>query len=104
MNPKSIKLLITLVLFILAATSAWMTSVADARGLSSPGASQGLAAASPGGGQVSGDPDSPQTSPTQPPPNPLKLSDNKRAGAPARGEWVAWTSRIWATLFLRTAR
>ena len=103
MNPKSIKLLITLVLFILAATSAWMTSVADARGLASPGASRGLASASPGDGQVSGDPDSPQVSPT-PPPTPMKVPVARAAASPGRYDWVAWTGRIWATLFARAAR
>ena len=107
MNRHRIKLLVTLVLFVLAATSAWMTSQADARGLQSPGASSHLSAMRPGAGLASGDPDAGQGV-TPPPPPSLKqlrgmpwMGDAGHAGLV---DWALWTGRIWATLNLRASR
>jgi hypothetical protein len=110
MNRQSIKLLVTLVLLILAATSVWMTSQADARGLSSPGASNHLSATRPGVDIAAGEPDAGSgggIAPTPPPANQKKLSDLGWMGGRVRAglaDWINWTSRIWATLYLRAAR
>ena len=106
MNPNRIKLLVTLVLFMLAA-NAWMPSQADARGLSSLGASSHLIATRPGVGLASGDPDAGQGALPPPPPAMKQLRHPLGGGVvsgPALGEWVQWTGRIWATLFLRAAQ
>lgn len=108
MNRFSIKLLIALVLLILAATSAVMTSQADARGLSGPGASNYLSATCPGADIASGEPDAGTGGiAPQPPTNQKKLRELREgrgwAGA-GLADWVQWTGRIWATLYLRVAR
>jgi hypothetical protein len=106
-NRHRIKLLIALVLFILAATSAWMTSQADARGLSSPGASSHLSATRPGVDLAAGDPDDDQGVAPPPPPATKELRGMAGSRSPApRGfvDWFRWTGRIWATLYLRAAR
>lgn len=106
MNRNRIKLLVTLVLFTLVATSTWMTSQADARGQKSPGASSHFVT-HPGGAGVLGDPDS-GTGITPPPPPSLKQARQVGAGeglgrtSPA--EWIRWTGRIWATLYQKTLR
>jgi len=105
-DPNRIKLLVTLVLFMLAVTSAWWTSQADARGLSSPGASSHLSATRPGAGLASGDPDAGQG--VAPPPPPTMKQLRSLQGGPKAGgtpllDWVRWTGRIWATLNMRTA-
>lgn len=106
-NRSRIKLLVTLVLFILAATSAWMTSQADARGLSGPGASSHVSASRPSVDLASGDPDDDQGVAPPPPPTTKDLRGTAASGGSApRGivDWVRWTGRIWATLYLRAAR
>ena len=106
MNRHSIKLLVTLVLLILAATSAWMTSQAEARGLDSPGASSQLSAMRPDASLAAGDPDAGQGVAPPPPPS-MKQRRGIGNGDPGRivlADWVRWTGRIWATLNLRTLR
>lgn len=106
MNRHHIKLLVTLVLFVLAATSVWMTSQADARGLDSPGASSHLSAMRPGASLAAGDPDAGQGVAPPPPPS-LKQRHGMGSGDSGRTvlvDWVRWTGRIWATLNLRTLR
>jgi len=107
MNRNRIKLLVGLVLLILAATSAWMTSQADARGLSSPGASSYLSATRPGAGLAAGDPDA--GSGVAPPPPPClkqlrQLPGSEESGRGGLAVWVRWTSRIWATLHQKSLR
>jgi len=106
MKRIRIKLLITLVLFTLAVASAWTTSPADARGAVSPGASNHLSATKPGAVLASGDPDAGQGIVPPPPPS-LKQARRLRGQGIVRGpafiEWVQWTGRIWATLYLRAA-
>ena len=105
-NRNRIKLLVTLVLFILAATSAWMTSQADARELSSSGASSHLSATRPGAGLASGDPDAGSGVAPPPPPSLKQLRQIGVSEDPGRGSlsgWVRWTGRIWA-MYLRTLR
>lgn len=102
-NRHRIKLLVTLVLLILAATSVLTASQVDARGLSSPGASNGLSANRPDVGIAAGDPDGGQGGIQPPPPSTTK----KLIGSGGRmstglAAWINWTSRIWATLYLRT--
>jgi hypothetical protein len=107
MNRNRIKLLVTLVLFILAATSAWMTSQADARGLTGPGASSHLSASRPGVDLAAGDPDDDQGIAPQPPPNTKSIRGMAVGGSReprAFVEWIRWTGRIWATLYLRATR
>ena len=107
MNRHRIKLLITLVLFVLAATSAWMTSQAEARGPSGPGASSHQIAMRPGAGIAAGDPDAGQGVAPPPPPSMKQLRGLPGSGdslRPWRVDWIQWTGRIWATLNLRTAR
>jgi len=106
-NRNRIKLLVTLVLFILAATSAWMTSQADARGHSSPGASSHVSTTRPGADLASGDPDAGQG--IKPPPIPdanqlRQIRGNEDSGRGGLVDWVRWTGRIWATLYLKAAR
>ena len=108
MNRQRIKLLVTLVLLILAATSAWMPSQAEARGLSGPGASSQLSATRPDVDVASGEPDAGTggggITPPPPPTNQKKLSDLGGTGGRVRAgmaDWINWTSRIWATLYLR---
>ena len=107
MNRNRIKLLVTLVLFILVATSAWMTSQADARGNSSPGASSHFVATRPGAGLAAGDPDG-GSGITPPPPPSLRQSrqvdGGEGLGRVSPGEWIRWTGRIWATLYLKSLR
>ena len=106
-NRFGIKLLVTLVLLILAATSAWMTSQADARGSTSPGASSHLSATRPGAGLAAGDPDGGQGVTPPPPPSMKQMGELQVSGDSARGvllDWVRWTGRIWATLYLKAAR
>ena len=107
MNRQSIKLLVTLVLLMLAVTSAWLTSQADARGLSSPGASNRLVATRPGAGLACGDPDAGQGVAPPPPPT-VKQQRWLQPGGTEAGmpllDWVRWTGRIWATINLRAAR
>jgi hypothetical protein len=103
-NRNRIKLLVTLVLFMLGVTGAWLTSQADARGLSSPGASSHLAATRPGASLACGDPDAGQGVAPQPTPSTKQLSQlpsGPQAGGVPLLEWVRWTGRIWATLNLR---
>lgn len=107
MNRHRIKLLITLVLFVLAATSAWMTSQAEARGLKGPGASSQQIAMRPGAGLAAGDPDAGQGVAPPPPPSMKQLRGMRGSGESVRlgpVDWVRWTGRIWATLNLRAAR
>ena len=107
MNRNRIKLLVTLVLFILAATSAWMTSQADARGHSSPGASSHLSATRPGAGLAAGDPDAGSGVAPPPPPSVKQLRQIEGSEDSGRGGlvgWVRWTGRIWATLYLKALR
>jgi hypothetical protein len=105
-NRNRIKLLVTLVLFTLAVASSWCAPHADARGLSSPGTSAVSITARPGAGLACGDPDGSQTGVTPPPPPTTKqakwLPSGPKAGAASLNVWVQWTSRIWATLGLRT--
>jgi hypothetical protein len=108
MNQFSIKLLVTLVLLILAATSAGLTSQADARGLSGPGASSRLSATCPGADVASGEPDAGTGGIAPPPPSSQKqlrgiLGSGTGAGV-SRTDWINWTGRIWATLVSRIAR
>jgi hypothetical protein len=106
-NRSRIKLLVILVLFVLAATSAWMTSQADARGHSSPGASSHLKATRPGADLASGDPDAGQGIVPKPTPGTNQMRQLRGSGDWGRGglvDWVRWTGRIWATLYLRAAR
>ncbi len=108
MNRLNIKLLVALVLLILAATSAVMTSQADARGLSGPGASNHLSATRPGADIAAGEPDAGTGGIAPPPPiNHKKLRELREsrgwAGA-GLADWVNWTGRIWATLYQRAAR
>jgi hypothetical protein len=102
-NRNRIKLLVTLVLFMLAVTSAWLTSQADARGLNSPGASNLVVATRPGAGLACGDPDAGQGVTPAPAPALKQLRwlprGPKVAGTPLL-DWVRWTGRIWATLNL----
>ena len=107
MNPNRIKLPVTLVLFALAVTSAWLASRADARGLSSPGASSHWVATRPGAGIASGDPDAGQGVAPAPPPAVKALHDTRVGGGRSSSDWsrwMLWTSRIWATLFQRAAQ
>ena len=103
MNRQRIKLLVTLVLLILAATSVLATSQVDARGLSSPGASNHLSANRPDVGIAAGDPDGGQGGIQPPPPSTTKKLRGNGGRATGLAEWVNWTSRIWATLYLRAA-
>ena len=107
-NRSRIKLLVTLVLFILAASSAWMTSQADARGHSGPGASSHLSATRPGADLAAGDPDAPDGGVAPPPPPSMKRMGQLRgsgdSGRDGLMAWVRWTGRIWATLYLKAAR
>ena len=103
-NRNRIKLLVTLVLFTLAVTSAWPSSQADARGLKSPSASSHFVTTRPGASLASGDPDAGQNC-TPPPPPTTKQQSWLPVGWEARGttliDWARWTGRIWATLNLR---
>ena len=104
-NRHRIKLLVTLVLFMLAVTGTWLTSQADARGLSSPGASSHLSATRPGAGLACGDPDTGQNVSPPPPPTTKQvrtLPGGVKAESTSLLEWIRWTGRIWATLNLRT--
>lgn len=107
-NRNRIKLLVTLVLFVLVATAAGITSQADARGHFSPGASSHVSATRPGADLASGDPDAGQgISPPPGSPSSNKMRQHGGIGDWGRGglvDWVRWTGRIWATLFLRAAR
>jgi hypothetical protein len=107
MNRIRIKLLVALVLFILAATSVWMTSQADARGQSSPSASSHFVATRPGAGLAAGDPDA--GSGVAPPPPPCvkqlrQLRSSEELGRGGLAGWVQWTGRIWATLYQKALR
>lgn len=109
MNRHRIKLLVTLVLLILAATSVLTTSQVDARGLASPGASNHLSATRPGVDIAAGDPDGGQGGgiQPQPPTTSKKLVDLRGNGgrvSAGLAEWINWTGRIWATLYLRASR
>ena len=105
MNPNRIKLLVTLVLFVLAATSSWMTSQADARGLWRPDASSHSVATRPDVDLASGDPDAGQgVLPPPPVVSPTKMTESGAWSGLRPSEWVRWTSRIWKTLFPRAAR
>ncbi len=106
MNRHRTKLLVTLVLFTLAATSAWTTSPADARGLSGPGGSSHVSAMRPGAGLAAGDPDAGQGVIPPPPPSLKQLRGTRGVETGRTGliDWVRWTGRIWATLNLRAAR
>jgi len=106
-NRHGIQLLVTLVLFVLAATGAWMTSKADAHGLSGPDTSTAMTATRSGVDLVSGDPDAGQgVEPARAP----TMKQNRGAMGPrdwARatlGDWIGWAGRIWATLYLRLLR
>ena len=105
-NRNRIKLLVTLVLFVLAATAAGITSQADARGHSSPGASSHVSATRPGAGIASGDPDAGQG--ITPPPLPTnhlrRIRGSEDSGRGGLFGWVRLTGRIWATLYLKAAR
>ena len=105
MNRHRIKLLITLVLFTVAVTAAWTSSQADAQGLLGPGASSILSATRPGATPASGDPDLGQGVVPRPPS--LKHLRQLAGFGNPRGhtliEWARWTSRIWATLYVRAA-
>jgi hypothetical protein len=106
-NRSRIKLLVTLVLFILAATSAWMTSQADARGHSGPGASSHLSATRPGADLAAGDPDAGSGVAPPPPPSLKQMRQTCASEDSGRGGlvgWVQWTGRIWATLYLKAWR
>ena len=105
-NRNRIKLLVTLVLFTLAATCTWPASHADARGLSSSGTSGVSIATRPGAGLACGDTDGSQSGVSPPPPPTAKhakwLPSGPKAGGMPLNVWVQWTGRIWATLGLRT--
>jgi len=107
MNRNRIKLLVTLVLVTLSTTSVWMTSQADARGKSNPGASSHFVAKHPGAGFAGGDPDAGQGA-TNPPPPSLKQLRQVEGGADSGGGapvgLVRWTGRIWATLYQKLLR
>ena len=103
MNRHRIKLMVTLVLLILAATSVMTTSQVDARGLYSPGASNHLSANRPDAGIAAGDPDGGQGGGIQPPPPSTTKKLRGNGGRAGLAEWINWTSRIWATLYLRAA-
>ena len=106
-NRHRIKLLVTLVLFILAATSTWMTSQADARGHQGPGASYHLSATRPGAGILAGEPDAGSGIVPPPPPTMKQLSHQRMESGSSRGSlapWFQWTGRIWATLYLKATR
>ena len=104
MNRNRIKLLVTLVLFSLVATSTWTTSQADARGHKSPGASSDFSVTRPGAASVAGDPDS-GSGVTPPVPPSLKqtrqVDGGEDSGRNSPAGWIRWTGRIWA-LYLKT--
>jgi hypothetical protein len=106
MNRHRIKLLIALVLFTVALAAVWTSSQADARGLTSLGASSGLIATKPGATVASGDPDIGQGYVPHPPAQ--KQLHRLPWGGTAIGRtsdgWVQWIGRIWATLYLRAAQ
>ncbi|MGH7730717.1 MAG: hypothetical protein ACRENJ_05630 [Candidatus Eiseniibacteriota bacterium] len=104
MNRNRIKLLVTLVLFILAATGAGMLSQADARGHSGPGASSHLNATRPGADLAAGEPDAGSGVAPPPPPTMKQLCASADRGRGGLVEWARWTGRIWATLYLKAAR
>ena len=107
MNRIRIKLLVTLVLFILAATSTWMTSQADARGQQAPGASSHFSVTRPGAGIAAGEPDAGSGIAPPPPPTMKQLRQQRTDGGGSRGDlagWFRWTGRIWATLYLKASR
>jgi hypothetical protein len=106
MNRHRIKLLITLVLFTVAMAAVWTSSQAAARGLSGPGGSSGIGWTRPDATPASGDPDIGQGI-TPPPPGMKNVRLHPGEGiAKGRtfGEWVLWTGRIWASLYMRAAR
>lgn len=105
MNGYRTKLLVTLVLWMLAVAGVWWTSQADARGLSSSGASSHSVATRPGAGLACGEPDAGQGV-TPPTPNTKRLRslDGGKVSSASMFDWVRWTGRIWATLNLRDAR
>lgn len=96
-----IKLLITLVLFMVAVAATWTSTQADARALK--GASSTLSVARPSVTPTSGDPDIGQGA--TPPPAPSLKRLLPESGASAKqgslNEWVRWAGRIWATLYPR---
>jgi len=104
MTSHRIKLLITLVLFMVAVAATWTSSQVDARELSGSGTSGYLSVARPGATLASGDPDIGQG--VAPPSPSLKQLNQPVVGegsAKSRplSEWVRWAGRIWATLYLR---
>ena len=102
MNRRRIKLLVTLVLLSLAATSAGMVSQADARGQSSPGASSQFSATRPDAAIAAGEPDAPTGVAPPPPPTVKQLQRGREeSGHGMVGLWTRWTGRIWATLYLK---
>ena len=107
-NQNRIKLLITLVLFILAAISALTASLADARGFNDPGASSRSVTMRPGVDLASGDPDDGQGVKVPNTSNGTKrmVQGRSEAGWDRRGpiDWGYWAGRIWATLYLKAAR
>lgn len=105
MNRHRIKLLVTLVLLIPAATSVLTASQVDARGLSGPGASNHLSANRPDAGIAAGDPDGGQGGGIVPPgpTTTKKLRGNGGRASTGMAEWIDWTSRIWAARYLRAS-
>jgi hypothetical protein len=108
MKHHRIELLIALVLFAVALAAAWTPSRVDARGFVSLNASSALSADKPGASIASGDPDLGQGGATPPPPPQVKNTKRLMGNWDVPGHgligWVRWTSRIWATLYLRTAQ
>ena len=101
MASHRIKLLITLVLFMVAVAAIWTPTQSEARSLSSPTV---LSAVIPDATPAAGDPDIGQGA--APPPAPTLKRANQSVGDGngkyrALSEWVLWAGRIWATLYLR---
>jgi hypothetical protein len=102
-----IKLLITLVLFTVVLAAVWSSSRVEARALSGRGASSNLGTMRPGVAPASGDPDIGQGVVGPPAPGVKSLRESPGSGiakGQTFGEWVLWTGRIWATLYLRAVR
>lgn len=105
MNCHRIKLLITLVLFMVTLAAVW-SSQADARGLKGRDASSHLSITRPGTTPVAGDPDIGQGGIAPPPPSLKRLQHVGEGSAKSESlnEWVRWAGRIWATLYPRAWR
>ena len=102
MNCHRIKLLITLVLFMVTVAAVWPSSQAEARGSKAPGASDLSSATRPYVAPLAGDPDIGQGGIAPPPPSLKHLKDvgDGNGKSESLNEWVRWAGRIWATLYL----